>query len=114
MKTTNDLEIVQYTKVFNTITYELENNIKLLLNSIHIYALRDNEIVREIDFTISIHSNGNKCIRPICDLATCDSFLLAAKRVVECKKIEIKADEYWHVMKKDGSYTFYMEENANV
>ena len=38
----------------------------------------------------------------------------AAKRVVECKKIEIKADEYWHVMKKDGSYTFYMEENTNV
>ena len=110
MKTTNDLEIVQYTKVFNTITYELENNIKLLLNSIHIYILRDNEIVREVDFTISIHSNGDKCISPICDLATCDSFLLAAKRVVEYKKVEIKSDDYWHVIKKDGSYTFYMEE----
>lgn len=106
MNTIEELEIILYQQVFDS-TYELKENVQLLLNSIKIHELNGAVLGSEVPFHIVIREN-NKYIKPMCDPKD-KKFFLTAKRLVKYKKTEIKSDEYWNVINKDGSYTFYME-----
>lgn len=100
------LEVIKYTEIFST---QCELHKRLLVDSMELYALYGETSVREIPFDI-VANLETKYIVPRCNPGEYDSFLLVAERLVDCQKIEIKADDYWHVTKNDDNYTFYMQE----
>lgn len=86
--------------------YELKEDINLILNSIKIYSLKNNETIDNeiLDFKIYYDEIGRKFIVPI-SFYPCDYFYLQAERIALCKKIEINANEYVDAIKHGGNYT---------
>lgn len=116
MKITEGMQEVPFSRTFSNL-YEIRDEDNFILNSIKIYALMGGVVLneRDIDFsveTMKIMNTGRvaKFIRPSC-FKNYDSFLMCGNRIVNCKKVEIKADEYIDKFEHNGNFTFTIRED---
>lgn len=83
----------------------LDNKKDIILNSIKIYTLKDKCLEKNINFDICV--SGNKMVlRP---LEQSSGYVMFCQRVINASVIKIESIEYFSKTEKDGSFTFYME-----
>ena len=99
---------VYYTQQFQKF-YLIDPDVPLVLNSINVYAVKDEWVQEKVDFDIFTDKNGDRYIRPNYPSEECSHFLLTGERLARCKVIEIKADECVSYFEHDGSFTFTIE-----
>lgn len=103
---------VPFIKTFGTL-YELNKDTYIILNSIHIYTIKDDWIHSEVDFKIFTAPDNKRYISPLYSPFHCDKFVLCGERLVMCKTIEIKAQDYIDVINLNGDFTFtFTAENS--
>ncbi|MFG6322606.1 MAG: hypothetical protein K1W41_14345, partial [Lachnospiraceae bacterium] len=70
-----------------------------------VYTIKENCIDKNVNFDICV--SGDKMIlRP---LEKSSEYVLFCQRVMSASVIKIEATEYFSKTEKDGSFTFYME-----
>lgn len=103
-KQENVLVTVPYQYVFkDNLILNTKNDI--ILNSMKLYTLKGGCIVKNINFDICV-SGDKMVLRP---LEKSNEYVLFCQRVMNTSVIKIKATEYFSKTEKDGSFTFYME-----
>lgn len=98
---------IPYTATFDRI-FNLNQIPSLLLDNMNVYTLNDSCIDRKIPFDIIVNTDNTeeKYILPRCNPEKYSSFLLVAKRIVECSIVQIKPEDYIDVTNYNGTYTF--------
>jgi hypothetical protein len=91
--------------------YELKKDIPIILNSLHIYAIKNDEVYTEVDFDIFTDTKGIRYVSPRYNPAHCDHFVLTGERLAMCKTIKIKTSDYVDVTNLNGDFTFTVENN---
>lgn len=103
-KQENVLVEVWYQKHFEDI-FIFDNEKNIILNSIKVYTLKEGRIDKTVNFDICV--SGNKMVlRP---LEKSSAYVLFCNRVMSASVVKIEANEYFNKVEKDGSFTFYME-----
>ena len=105
-----DLQLnrIYFQETFYTLC-ELKEDRPIILNSLHVYTVKDDWIDSEVDFKIFTHTDGTRYISPLYNPAHCDCFLLYGERLAMCKTIEIKAKDYIDVTNFNGDFSFVLE-----
>lgn len=102
---------VYYNKKFNG-HFLVEDDYELLLNRIHVYTIKDNEIVEEVNFKIK---RKNCSLRIIPDedsiVDDYDNFMLTGERLVTAKRVIVDpGDIIDKIEHNDGGYTFIIND----
>jgi len=102
------LHKIYYTKQFYKL-FLITSDVPLVLNTINIYAVKDEYCQERVDFDVFTDGNGDRFIRPNYPSEQCEHFLITGERLAMCKLVEVKAEECVDHFKHDGSYTFTIE-----
>lgn len=103
-KQENVLVTVYYQEHFEDILI-VDNEKDIILNSIKIYTLKEGCLDKNVNFDICV-SGDKMVLRP---LEKSNEYVLFCQRVMSASVIKIEATEYFSKTEKDGSFTFYME-----
>ena len=97
---------IYYTKKFNKY-YPIENDCELILNRMHVYAMKNNECEKQVDFNVRIDKTGDKFIEPNVCFDEYDGFLLTCDRLVMARKMEVEPSDIINKIEhNDGGYSF--------
>jgi hypothetical protein len=110
--TETHLYTIPYEAIFKTI-YQLTDKDSFILDSIKIYTLIESCMGEKVDFDIVI-SSKDKYIQPRYNPNKCDGFALIAEKLVHCKKIEIKKEDYITTTNNNGDFTFIIEDKTST
>lgn len=83
----------------------LDNEKDIILSSIKVYTLKEDFIDKKVNFDICV-SGDKMVLRP---LEKSNEYVLFCQRVMSASVLKINATEYFSKVEKDGSFTFYME-----
>ena len=100
--------MIPFAERFNTI-YELKEDMHVVLNDLYVYAVVGDNYQAKVGFDIVAHTNGDKYIKPRYT-GYCDCYMLMGYRTTMCKTLTIEPEDYFDVMKRDGKFTFTMED----
>lgn len=103
-KQDNVLVEVWYQEHFEDI-FIFDNEKNIILNSIKVYTLKEGCLDKAVNFDICV-SGDKMLLRP---LEKSSAYVLLCHRVMNASVIKIDATEYFNKVEKDGSFTFYME-----
>lgn len=103
-KQENVLKTVPYQYIFKDILI-LDNEKDIILSSIKVYTIKEHYLNKNVNFDIYV-SGDKMVLRP---LEKSSEYVLFCQRVVGTSVIKIEATEYFSKTEKDGSFTFYME-----
>jgi hypothetical protein len=101
---------VYFNEKFYTL-YELKEDVPIVLNSLCIYAIKDDVYISKVDFDIFTDKDAKKYISPRYNPSHCDYFLLTGERLAMCRTLEISADEYVDRHCYNENFTFVLEES---
>lgn len=75
------------------------------MGSIKVYTIKEHYLNKNVNFDIYV-SGDKMVLRP---LEKSSEYMLFCQRVMNTCVIKINATEYFDKVEKDGSFTFYME-----